>query len=130
METPSDRRYTPAHEWVQIVSEDPEGTRVRIGISDFAQDSLGDIVFVDLPDVDRTVDGGETIAEVESTKSVGEVYAPMTGKVAAVNDELVDTPELVNEEPYGRGWIAELLVADPAGLSELLDAEAYAATLD
>lgn len=130
METPSDRRYTPAHEWVQIVSEDPDGIRVRIGISDFAQDSLGDIVFVDLPDVDRSVDAGETIAEVESTKSVGEVYAPMTGTVAAVNDELVDTPELVNEDPYGRGWIAELLVADQAGLSELLDAEAYAATLD
>ncbi len=130
METPSDRRYTPAHEWVQIVSDDPEGTRVRIGISDFAQDSLGDIVFVDLPEVDRSVEAGETIAEVESTKSVGEVYAPMTGKVAAANAELEDTPELVNEDPYGRGWIAELVVADMAGFDGLLDAEAYAGTLD
>lgn len=130
METPSDRRYTPAHEWVQIVSEDADGTRVRIGISDFAQDALGDIVFVDLPEVDRAVEPGETLAEVESTKSVGEVYAPMAGTVVAVNDDLVDAPEAVNEDPYGKGWIAELLVADLSGFDELLDAEAYSATLD
>ena len=130
MDTPSDRRYTPAHEWVQIVSEDADGTRVRIGISDFAQDALGDIVFVDLPDVDRVVAVGETLAEVESTKSVGEVYAPMAGRVVAVNADLADAPEAVNGDPYGVGWIAELVVDDAADFDGLLDAEAYAATLD
>jgi glycine cleavage system H protein len=129
-DAPTDRRYSPDHEWVQLRSEDPDGTRFRIGISDFAQDALGDIVFVDLPDVGREVEQGETLAEVESTKSVGEVYAAVSGTVVAVNEALTDEPELVNGDPYGAGWIAELVTGDPAPFEELLDATAYAATLD
>ncbi|MEX1281372.1 MAG: glycine cleavage system protein GcvH [Acidimicrobiia bacterium] len=126
---PTDRRYTADHEWVRIESEDADGTRARIGISDFAQDALGDIVFVDLPEVDREVSVGETIAEVESTKSVGEVYAAVSGRVVAVNEALTDEPELVNAEPYGRGWIVEVRLADPGEFEELLTADAYEATL-
>lgn len=129
-DTPSDRRYSPDHEWVQVVSEDPDGTRVRLGISDFAQDALGDIVFVDLPEVGAEVDAGSTLAEVESTKSVGEVYAAVAGRVVGINDALVEQPELVNQDPYGAGWIVELLVPDLDGFETLLTAEAYAATLD
>lgn len=130
MEIPGDRRYTEAHEWVQVVSEDTDGTRVRIGISDFAQDALGDIVYVDLPTVGVEVTQGDTVAEVESTKSVGEVYAPVSGRVAATNEALSVTPELVNEEPYGRGWILELVMADPSTFTELLDANGYRAVID
>lgn len=126
---PTDRRYTADHEWVRIESEDADGTRARIGISDFAQDALGDIVFVDLPEVDREVSVGETIAEVESTKSVGEVYAAVSGRVVAVNEALGDEPELINAEPYGRGWIVEVRLADPGAFEDLLTAEAYEATL-
>lgn len=126
---PTDRRYTPDHEWVRIESEDADGTRARIGISDFAQDALGDIVFVDLPEVGRGVAVGETLAEVESTKSVGEVYAAVAGEVVAVNDALDDEPELVNADPYGRGWIVEVRLADAAEFEGLLTAEAYGATL-
>lgn len=128
-DTPSDRRYSPDHEWVQIVSEDPDGTRVRIGISDFAQDALGDIVFVDLPDVGSEIGAGDTLAEVESTKSVGEVYAAVSGSVVAVNEALVDEPELVNADPYGRGWIAEVVTGDLTPFEALLDAAAYEASL-
>ncbi len=129
-DAPTDRRYSPDHEWVQIRSEDPDGTRFRIGISDFAQDALGDIVFVDLPEVGRDVERGETLAEVESTKSVGEVYAAVSGRVVAVNEALEDEPELVNSDPYGAGWIAEVVTGDPAPFEELLEAAAYAASLD
>ncbi len=119
MNIPEDLKYTEEHEWVRT-GED--GTS-RIGITDYAQDQLGDIVFVELPEVDDEVEAGAVIAEVESTKSVGEVYAPFGGTVTAVNDDVRDRPELVNQDPYGAGWLVELR---PAGEPEgLLDAAAY-----
>lgn len=129
MQIPSDRRYTPDHEWVQIISTDPDGTRVRVGLSDYAQDQLGDIVYVELPDVDTEVAAGEAMAEVESTKSVGEVYAPLDGRIVRVNDALADTPQAINDEPYGAGWVVELLVSDTVAFEALLDAEGYASTI-
>lgn len=119
---PEDLRYTEAHEWVR---EQGDGV-VRVGITDHAQSQLGDVVFVQLPDVGDTVTAGAPLGEVESTKSVSEIYSPLSGEVVAVNERLADTPELVNTGPYGDGWMLELRVADgeqPA----LLDAAAYAA---
>ena len=121
MNIPEDRQYTSAHEW--IVRGD-DGI-LTVGISDFAQDALGDIVYVDLPDKGSEVPAGETLAEVESTKSVGEVYAPVSGSVVAVNNALDDHPELVNSDPYGAGWIVKLAPADDADFSVLIDAAAY-----
>ena len=125
MRFPDELRYTETHEWVRA-----EDGRLRIGITDHAQSELGELVYVDLPETGRHVAAGETVAEVESTKSVGEVYAPVAGTVVAVNRALADDPELVNRDPYGEGWI---LLLDPDGdvdLSGLLDAEAYRASLD
>ncbi len=121
MNIPEDRQYTAAHEWV---ARDEAGV-LTVGISDFAQDALGDIVYVDLPDVGSDVPAGETLAEVESTKSVGEVYAPVAGSVVAVNSALDDNPELVNQDPYGAGWIVKLAPADDADFSVLIDAASY-----
>lgn len=126
MQVPSDRRYTDAHEWVQVADE---GGTVRVGITDFAQDALGDIVYADLPDVGASVSRGDTLAEIESTKSVGEVYSPVTGKVKAVNSNLEDQPELINAEPYGAGWIVEVEAATNEELDGLLDAAAYEALI-
>lgn len=120
MNTPSDLLYTEEHEWLSV-----DGTTVRLGITDYAQDQLGDIVYVDLPEVGAELGKDDTFAEVESTKSVGEVYAPFDGVVTAVNDALVDTPELVNSDPYGEGWLIEMTVTTEIG--ELLDADAYRA---
>ncbi|MDH3247884.1 MAG: glycine cleavage system protein GcvH [Acidimicrobiia bacterium] len=120
MNVPNDLLYTEEHEWLAV-----DGTTVRLGITDFAQDQLGDIVYVDLPDVGAELEKDDTFAEVESTKSVGEVYAPFDGVVTAVNDALVDTPELVNSDPYGEGWLIEMTVATEIG--DLLDANAYRA---
>ena len=120
MDIPEDLRYSPEHEWVRA-----DGTRVRVGITDYAQDALGDIVFVDLPTVGSVVDVGGQIGEVESTKSVSEIYAPLAGTVTAVNDALADAPELINQDPYGEGWICELELASGADVSGLLDAAAY-----
>jgi glycine cleavage system H protein len=120
MKIPNDLLYTEEHEWLAV-----DGTTVRLGITDFAQDQLGDIVYVDLPDVGAELEKDDTFAEVESTKSVGEVYAPFDGVVTAVNDALVDTPELVNSDPYGEGWLIEMTVATEIG--DLLDADAYRA---
>ena len=100
MNVPEDLRYTKNHEWVRV---DDTGM-VSVGVTDFAQDALGDVVYVDLPDLDRSVGAGESFAEIESTKSVNDVYAPVAGTVVAVNDALMDTPELVNADPYGDGW--------------------------
>lgn len=126
MQVPSDRRYTDAHEWVLVT----EGSStVRVGITDFAQDALGDIVYADLPDVGASVTKGDTLAEIESTKSVGEVYSPVTGTVKAVNSDLDDQPELINAEPYGAGWIVEVEPAPDEGLDDLLDAAAYEALI-
>ena len=122
MKTPSELRYTEDHEWLR-----PEGKSGRVGITDFAQDQLGDVVFVELPEVGRAVKQGEAFGVVESVKSVSDVFAPITGKVVAVNQALVDTPELVNQDPYGQGWIVELEIANDGEVQALLDAQAYGA---
>lgn len=120
MNAPEDRKYTPEHEWVLTLSE----SRVRVGISDFAQDQLGDIVYVELPTVGATIDKGATLAEIESTKSVAEAYAPISGSVVAVNEALADAPETINSDPYGNGWIAEI-EGSLEGIDALLDGPAY-----
>jgi glycine cleavage system H protein len=119
---PEDLRYTDKHEWIST-----SGGPARIGITDFAQDALGDIVYVDLPEVGADVTAGQPFGEVESTKSASEIYAPVAGKVVARNDQLADAPELVNSDPYGAGWLIEIEVADPGAVPALLDASAYAA---
>ncbi|WP_250035074.1 glycine cleavage system protein GcvH [Paractinoplanes maris] len=120
---PEDLRYTAEHEWVAGDGSGP----VRVGITHFAQDALGDIVFVDLPDEGTEVTAGETFGEVESTKSVSELYAPISGTVVAKNASLTDEPELINAEPYAAGWLVEIAPADSAAITQLLDAEAYKA---
>ena len=120
MTVPGDLRYSREHEWVRV-----DGTIARIGITDFAQDSLGDVVFVQLPDVGVEVVAGGSAAEIESTKAVSDVYVPVSGAVHKVNDALVDAPELVNQDPYGAGWILELVLSDATELDALLDAEGY-----
>ena len=122
MNIPEELRYSAEHEWVRV-----EGASATIGITDFAQDSLGDIVFVQLPDVGTDVIAGAGITEIESTKSVSEIYAPVTGTVTAVNDALQDQPELVNQDPYGEGWIMTIECSTPEELAALLDAAAYRA---
>jgi glycine cleavage system H protein len=120
MQVPDDRRYSTDHEWALLV----EGT-VRVGITDFAQDALGDVVYVDLPALGAQLDAGGVLGEVESTKSVSEIYAPVSGTVTAVNTDLAATPELINSDPYGAGWICEISVGDDTDLAALLDATAY-----
>jgi glycine cleavage system H protein len=121
MNIPDHLRYTQEHEWVESLG----GSRFRVGITDYAQDALGDVVFIQLPEVGAKLLGHAKLAEVESTKSVAEVYAPLAGSVVAVNDDLKTRPELVNQEPYGAGWFVELELEDPAAVDNLLDAEAY-----
>ncbi len=120
MNVPEDLRYSTDHEWAR-----DEGGRVRVGITDYAQDALGDVVFVDLPAPGRTVEAGGLLGEVESTKSVSEIYAPVAGEVAAVNSVLVDAPETLNADPYGDGWICEIVPVDPSALESLLDPSGY-----
>ena len=120
---PEDLKYTSEHEWVRIPGE-AEGS-VRIGITHFAQDALGDIVYVSLPEVGEQVTGGETCGELESTKSVSDVYAPLTGEVVARNDALDGTPELVNNDPYAAGWLFEVVPDDAGAVEALLDAATY-----
>jgi glycine cleavage system H protein len=122
MNVPDDLRFTAEHEWVRRLDD---GSRVRVGITDFAQDALGDVVFVDLPDVGDTVSSGDSVGELESTKSVSDMYAPVAGTVAAVNDALADNPALVNDDPYGDGWLLDVDVDDLSALDELMDAAAY-----
>jgi len=122
---PDDVKYTVEHEWVRA-----EGGRVRVGITSYAQQSLGDIVFVTLPEVGAQVQAGEPLGEVESTKSVSDVFAPLTGTVVTRNEALEVTPELVNTDPYGAGWIVELEVAGQDALEGLLDAAAYQAHVE
>jgi glycine cleavage system H protein len=119
-EYPDQLRYTSEHEWVQ-----PVGDRVRVGITAYAQDALGDIVFVSLPDQGATVSAGSSVGEVESTKSVSDLYAPISGTVVGRNPALDGTPELVNTDPYGEGWMFEVEPADPAALDGLLSADQY-----
>ena len=125
MNIPTDLRYSREHEWVRV-----DGSVARIGITDFAQDSLGDVVFVQLPDVGLEIIAGASAAEIESTKSVSDVYVPVSGTVDAVNVALVDTPELVNGDPYGEGWILEVALADVSELDALLDAAQYRAFVE
>jgi glycine cleavage system H protein len=120
MNVPDDRRYTQDHEWARL-----EDGRVRVGITDYAQDALGDVVFVQLPERGAQVEAGVTFSEVESTKSVSDIYAPVAGTVVEVNSDLVDAPQHINEDPYGEGWICLIDPTDPAALDSLLDADAY-----
>jgi glycine cleavage system H protein len=126
---PPDLHYTAEHEWVRRSGDDT----VRVGITDFAQSALGDVVFVQLPDVGADLTAGESFGEVESTKSVSDLYAPLSGKVSAVNTDLEGSPQLVNSDPYGAGWLLDVQVSDVAAaesaISSLLDAEAYRGTL-
>jgi len=125
MNVPQELRYSREHEWVRV-----DGSVARIGITDFAQESLGDVVFVQLPDIGLEIVAGASAAEIESTKSVSDVYVPISGTVQAVNDALVDTPELLNQDPYGAGWILEVSVADAGELAALMDADAYRRLVD
>lgn len=120
MNVPDDRRYTKDHEWARL-----ENGRVRVGITDHAQDALGDVVFVQLPDPGAAVEAGGSLSEVESTKSVSDVYAPVGGSVVDVNGELVDSPGRLNEDPYGEGWICMIEPSEPSAFGTLLEADAY-----
>ncbi len=126
MNTPQDLSYTAEHEWVRAT----EGQTVRVGITDYAQSALGDIVFVSLPAVGTAVTPGQPLGEVESTKSVSDVFAPVAGTVLTRNDALKSQPELLNSDPYGEGWIIEIEVADLGALDSLLSADAYQALVD
>jgi len=118
---PTDLRYTAEHEWVKSTGEDT----VRVGITAFAEEALGDVVYVSAPSIGDAVTAGDSCGEVESTKSVSDLYSPLSGEVVAVNDALDATPELVNSDPYGDGWIFEVRVSDPATIDGLMDATAY-----
>jgi glycine cleavage system H protein len=120
MNVPDGLRYTSDHEWARL-----EDSKVRVGITDYAQDALGDVVFVQLPEQGATVEGSAVFSEVESTKSVSDIYAPLAGVVVEVNAELADAPQRVNEDPYGEGWICVIEPRDADELAGLLDAEAY-----
>ena len=120
MATPNDRKYDNEHEWAMI-----DGDRVIIGISDHAQDSLGDIVFIQLPDVGATVSAGDVFGEIESVKAVSDLYAPISGTVVKVNEALSDQPDLINNDPYGEGWMLEIEPSDLDELDNLMDADAY-----
>ena len=122
MNVPDDLRYSAEHEWARRLDD---SSKVRIGITDYAQDALGDVVYVDLPGVGTSVTSGEAVGELESTKSVSEMYAPVAGTVTAVNEALADRPELLNEDPYGEGWLCEIEMSDAADLDAMMDAAAY-----
>ena len=123
---PEDLKYTAEHEWLKAGSDGP----VRVGITDFAQDQLGDIVYVQLPEVGTAVRAGDSCGELESTKSVSDLFAPVNGTVTAVNEALADQPDLVNSDPYGEGWLLDIEVADAAEVAALMDADAYQGQLD
>jgi glycine cleavage system H protein len=124
VEFPEDLRYTKDHEWVRL-----DGTRARVGITDFAQDALGDVVYVDLPDVGAAVEADRPLGEVESTKSVSDVFSPVSGTIVERNPLIDDRPELVNEQPYGDGWLVVIETSDPSAMEALLDAAAYRAMI-
>jgi glycine cleavage system H protein len=125
MDIPTELRYSSDHEWAKV-----EGEKVRVGITDYAQDALGDVVFVELPEVGTKVEQGQSCAEVESTKSVSEIYAPLSGVIAEVNADLADNPQRLNEDPYADGWMFVIEPADRAQVDELLDAEGYRALIE
>ncbi|HET7387042.1 MAG TPA: glycine cleavage system protein GcvH [Nocardioidaceae bacterium] len=123
---PEDLKYTPEHEWVRSF----ENSTVRVGITDYAQDALGDIVYVSLPEADTQIEAGAAVGELESTKSVSDVYAPVSGTVVTRNESLESSPELVNSDPYGEGWLLEIRPSDPGALDALMDATAYQASVE
>ncbi len=125
MNVPDDLRYSSDHEWVRV-----EGDVVRVGITDYAQDALGDVVYVELPEAGVDVESGGAMGEVESTKSVSDIYAPVAGSITEVNDELADAPERLNEDPYGDGWICTIALADAGSVDALMDAVAYRALIE
>jgi len=125
MNVPDELRYSSDHEWVKV-----DGNVALIGITDYAQDALGDVVYVDLPATGTAMAAAESFGEVESTKSVSELYAPISGEITAVNEALADEPEKLNADPYGEGWIIRVEMSDPAELDGLLDADAYRALID
>jgi len=127
MNVPEQLRYSKDHEWV---ARDGEGAAVRIGITEYAQDALGDVVFVQSPTVGTEVSSGDAFGEVESTKSVSDVYAPVSGTVTSVNEALAESPQLLNEDPFGDGWICTIEMSDAAQFDALLDAEAYRALIE
>ena len=122
MNIPSELRYSSDHEWVRR-----DGNTVTIGITEYAQDALGDVVFVEIPEQGVGVSSGDSFTEVESTKSVSDIYAPVSGTIAAVNDALESQPELLNSDPYGEGWICSIEMSDPAEFAALMDADSYRA---
>ena len=122
MNTPDDLRYSADHEWARL-----DGTRITVGITDYAQDALGDVVFVELPGVGDDVESGGAMGEVESTKSVSDLFAPLAGTIVEVNDALGESPELLNDDPYGDGWICVIEVRDGTSYDDLMDAPAYRA---
>jgi glycine cleavage system H protein len=121
---PTDVLYHPEHDWARI-----DGDSATFGITWYAQDELGDVVFFDLPDVGKTVTAGEPYAEVESVKAVSDVIAPLSGEIAAVNSALTDKPELINDDPYGEGWLVKVKLSEPSQADAMLDAQAYTALL-
>lgn len=120
MNFPEDLKYTTEHEWIRV-----EGDIATVGITDFAQEQLGDIVFVELPEEEESIEKGDTFGVVESTKSVSDLYVPLTGTVIESNDPLLDSPEVINEDPYGEGWMIRIKLKSPEEIKELLDAKAY-----
>jgi len=120
MQLPDDLRYSSDHEWVRI-----EGGRLRLGITDYAQDALGDVVYVEIPAVGTAVEANAKVSEVESTKSVSDIYAPVSGTIVEVNASLGDSPEALNDDPYGAGWICILEPDDPSAVADLLDVDSY-----
>ena len=125
MNVPDDLRYSSDHEWVRF----EDGT-IRVGITDYAQDALGDVVYVEVPEIGTKVDANAKVSEVESTKSVSDIFAPVAGTVVAVNADLADAPERLNDDPYGEGWICVIQPDDPDQVDALLDAQAYTALID
>lgn len=122
---PEDIRYHKEHTWVRV-----SGNKGTIGITDYAQDALGDIVYVDLPEIDSSVEASTEITEIESTKSTSSVISPVSGRVIAINEELSETPEIINEDPYEKGWIAVIELDNPAEIDDLLDASEYGKLVD
>ena len=125
MQLPDDLRYSSDHEWVRL-----EDGRLRLGITDYAQDALGDVVYVEVPEVGATVEVSAKVSEVESTKSVSDIYAPVAGTVVEVNADLADSPERLNDDPYGEGWICVIEPTDPSSVDGLLDVEAYRSLIE
>lgn len=124
MNVPAELKYTKEHEWIRV-----EGGEAFVGITDYAQSQLGDIVFVECETVDEELEAGDTFGTIEAVKTVSELYLPVSGKILEFNEALEDEPELVNQDPYGKGWIVKISLADPAQVEELLDAEGYKAII-